>query len=63
MLDRTQMMREIDDVMDRYCEDCLVKKALMKERGKAGAHRFCIETCTIGEQLRFLGNEMNKLDC
>lgn len=54
-------MEEIDEVMDYYCECCLVKKALNRERGKTAAHRFCIQDCTIGDQLRFLGNEMNKV--
>lgn len=61
MVERQTIMQEIDSVMDRYCEGCLVKKTLNKERGKTAAHRFCIQTCTIGDQLRFLGSEMNKM--
>lgn len=61
MLERYTIMQEIDSVIDRYCEGCLVKQTLNKERGKTAAHLFCIETCTIGDQLRFLGNEMNKM--
>lgn len=62
MLDRAHIIEEIDEVMDRFCENCLVKKTLNQERGKTAAHRFCIQECTIGDQLRFLGNEMNKVD-
>lgn len=62
MLDRAHIMEEIDVVMDRYCENCLVKKALNQERGKTDAHRFCIQECTIGDQLKFLGDEMNKVN-
>ncbi len=62
MLDRAHIMEEIDGVMDRYCDNCLVKKALNQERGKTAAHRFCIEECTIGDQLKFLGDEMNKVN-
>lgn len=61
MLERLTIMQEIDNVMDHYCEGCLVKKAINHDRGKTAAHRFCIETCTVGDQLRFLGNEMNKM--
>ena len=61
MLVRETIMQEIDSVMDQYCEGCLVKKTLNQARGKTAAHRFCIETCTIGDQLRFLGGEMNKM--
>lgn len=54
------VLTEITEILDHYCEGCLVKKQLIEERGKTGAHRFCIKTCTIGEQLKFLGAEMNK---
>lgn len=60
MVNRIEIMNEIDEVMDRYCHGCLLKQALNTERGKTAAHRFCISECTIGDQLRFLGNEMNK---
>ncbi len=60
MINRVEIMGEIDEIMDKYCNDCLLKKALNQERGKTAAHRFCISECTIGDQLRFLGNEMNK---
>lgn len=61
MLSRVAIMSGIDEIMDRYCRGCLVKETLNKERGKTAAHRFCIRECTIGDQLRFLGNEMNKI--
>ena len=58
---KTSVITEIDELLDLYCEGCLVKKHLTQERGKTEAHKFCIEECTVGEQLRFLGSEMNKL--
>ncbi|MFD1203936.1 MULTISPECIES: zinc-finger domain-containing protein [Sporosarcina] len=60
-MDKLTVMNEINDVLDTYCEGCFIKKQHIKEFGKTGAHQFCIATCTIGEQLRFLGNEMNKM--
>ncbi|AOV07961.1 zinc-finger domain-containing protein [Sporosarcina ureilytica] len=57
---RLNVMSEIDTIMDTYCMDCFLKKTLAKDKGKTAAHRFCIKECTIGEQLRFLGEEMNK---
>lgn len=58
---KTTVISEIDELLDTYCESCLVKKHLTDERGKAEAHKFCIRECTIGDQLRFLGSEMNKI--
>lgn len=60
-MERIDVMHDIDTIMDKYCDGCFLKKALAKERGKTAAHRFCIKGCTVGDQLRFLGNEMNKL--
>jgi hypothetical protein len=59
-MNKTIVMNEINEILDAYCDGCFLKKQLSKEKGKARAHRFCITTCTIGEQLQFLGQEMNK---
>lgn len=58
---KTIVMNEITEILDVYCEECFLKRQLSKEKGKTTAHKFCITTCTIGEQLQFLGQEMNKI--
>ena len=60
-MDKVSVMKEIDELTDTYCTDCLVIRDLRKKRGKTGAHRFCIEQCTVGEQLQFLGKELLKV--
>ena len=60
-MDKVSVMKEIDELTDTYCTDCLVIRDLRKKRGKTGAHRFCIEQCTVGEQLQFLGKELLKI--
>lgn len=60
-MNKTSVIHDINELLDTYCEGCYVKKQLVKERGKTGAHQFCISQCTIGEQLQFLGQEINKL--
>ena len=60
-MNKEMIMSEIDEILTSYCEGCFLKTQLSKEKGKTGAHRFCIKTCTIGEQLQFLGQEMNKI--
>ncbi|HLR11399.1 MAG TPA: zinc-finger domain-containing protein [Sporosarcina sp.] len=59
-MEKETIIEEIDEMMDTYCTHCLVKQALSKERGKKGAHRFCIEQCTIGEKIQWMGREMMK---
>lgn len=60
-MNKTIIMNEIDGILDAYCDGCFLKIQLTKDKGKSGAHKFCITTCTIGEQLKFLGQEMNKI--
>lgn len=60
-MNKIDVMKDIDELTDTYCVDCLVIRDLRKQRGKQGAHRFCIESCTVGEQLQFLGQEMMKI--
>lgn len=59
---KAAIISDIDEVLDQYCEGCLVKKSLTQDRGKAEAHKFCIQQCTVGDQLRFLGSELNKFN-
>ncbi|WP_411197876.1 zinc-finger domain-containing protein [Sporosarcina sp. ANT_H38] len=54
-------MSEINGILDVYCEGCFLKTQLSKDKGKTQSHKFCITTCTIGEQLQFLGQQMNKI--
>ncbi|MEV9639177.1 zinc-finger domain-containing protein [Mammaliicoccus sciuri] len=60
-MNKVMVMKDINQLLDIYCEGCYVKRQLIKERGKTGAHQFCISECTIGDQLKFLGSEINKI--
>ncbi|RNF40454.1 zinc-finger domain-containing protein [Planococcus salinus] len=59
-MNKVSIINEIDEMLNTYCEGCFVKKQIRKEQGKTAAHRFCISDCTVGSQLQFLGNELNK---
>lgn len=59
-MNKTSIINEIDEMLTAYCEGCFVKAQIRKDNGKTAAHRFCISNCTIGTQLQFLGNELNK---
>ena len=60
-MNKVNIMASIDEIMDMYCQDCLVIKELRKSRGKTAAHQFCINECTVGEHLQFLGTELMKI--
>lgn len=55
------MISEIDDLLETYCEGCLIKSEFRQKDGKTVAHRFCINTCTVGDQLQFLGDQLIKV--
>jgi hypothetical protein len=55
----THLITEIDYLLDTYCEDCLIKSLLRKEKGKSAAHNFCIYTCTVGEEIREIGEKLH----
>ena len=60
-MDKVSVMKDIDELTDMYCSDCLIIRDLRQKRGKTKAHQFCIEKCTVGEQLQFLGKELMKI--
>ncbi|KYG92107.1 zinc-finger domain-containing protein [Metasolibacillus sp. FSL H7-0170] len=61
-MNKVSVMQEIDFITDTYCVDCPIIRELRQKRGKPGAHKFCIESCTVGEQLQFLGQELMKIN-
>lgn len=60
-MNKEVIVREIDNLLDTYCTDCFLKTEMRQKGGKTFAHRFCIQTCTVGDQLHFLGEELNKV--
>lgn len=47
-MNKSAVIKDIDELIDTFCIDCPIKKELRQTRGKAGAHRFCIEQCSVG---------------
>ncbi|XXM74243.1 zinc-finger domain-containing protein [Lysinibacillus sphaericus] len=57
-MDRRQAVDKVDELIDTYCRDCLLKAYFRKESGKARAHRFCIKECTVGQEIRHYGEKL-----
>ncbi|WP_170007065.1 zinc-finger domain-containing protein [Bacillus fonticola] len=57
-IERHVALENIEDLMHTYCEGCLVRSTFRKEKGRKRAHRFCIETCTVGQQLQMTGKQL-----
>ncbi|MBB2481565.1 MULTISPECIES: zinc-finger domain-containing protein [Heyndrickxia] len=58
-MERKKLLKEVDSIIEYYCEGCFIKSTLQKEHGKTFAHRFCIEKCTVGEKLKEFGKKLN----
>ena len=55
VMERKKLLKEVDSLLEYYCEGCFIKSTLHKEHSKTYAHRFCIEKCTVGEKLKSIG--------
>ncbi len=55
---RKQVVEKVDELIDTYCSECFLKSHFRKEHGKTYAHRFCIEQCTVGEKIRYIGEKL-----
>lgn len=51
-------LAQIDHLMNTYCDDCLLKAHIRKTQGKTQARHFCISECSVGKQIKQLGNEL-----
>ncbi|GIN21105.1 MAG TPA: zinc-finger domain-containing protein [Bacillus bacterium] len=59
-MNRSKVMKEINDLLEKYCEDCFLKKHFRKEFSKSYAHHFCIKQCTVGDILQKKGELLIK---
>lgn len=59
-LTRKELLEEVEQLMNHYCKGCFLNQHFKKEKGRRGAHRFCISECTVGEKLRSYGNRLKK---
>ncbi|MCJ7839512.1 zinc-finger domain-containing protein [Lederbergia sp. NSJ-179] len=58
-MQRRDILKEMDYVMETYCEDCFLRHHFRRTYGKTYAHRFCIQHCTVGENLKKIGQTLS----
>ncbi|MEI4800880.1 zinc-finger domain-containing protein [Bacillus sp. NPDC077411] len=57
-MNRKQLITEVNDLLETYCDGCFLQKHFRKEHSKYYAHSFCIRQCTIGEKLQKYGKQL-----
>ncbi|ENQ3108248.1 Protein of unknown function [Bacillus sp. 491mf] len=58
-MNRKQLINEVNDLLETYCDGCFLQKHFRKEQSKYYAHSFCIRQCTIGEKLQEYGKHLS----
>ncbi|MCP1123247.1 zinc-finger domain-containing protein [Bacillus sp. AFS018417] len=58
-MDRKQLITEVNDLLETYCDGCFLQQHFRKEHSKYYAHSFCIRQCTIGAKLKEYGNRLS----
>ena len=53
-------IEKIDELMNTYCDKCLLKTHIRKTEGKTQAHHFCISECSIGKQIKHWAMNFNR---
>lgn len=56
---RKELILEVGEMLDTYCQDCFVREHFRKENGKRYAQNFCIKTCTVGQKLKEYGKKLS----
>nr|WP_230505523.1 zinc-finger domain-containing protein [Sutcliffiella rhizosphaerae] len=57
-MNRKKILMEVGEILDTYCTECLVKQTLRKDYGKTNAQSFCINECTVGAEIKRLGDQL-----
>ena len=55
---RKELLEHLDRLLDTYCDGCFLFQHHKRENGRNYAHRFCIKHCTVGQQLKKIGESL-----
>jgi hypothetical protein len=59
VVNRKQIISEVHNLLEAYCEGCFLNRHFRKEYGKRYAQSFCIKKCTVGEKLKEYGKMLS----
>lgn len=58
-MERKQIIKEVGEILDTYCEDCFLKRHHRYTHSKSYALNFCLNQCTVGEKLKSYGRKLS----
>ncbi|MBY0122666.1 zinc-finger domain-containing protein [Bacillus sp. S/N-304-OC-R1] len=59
-MNRKQLYDEVEELLNTYCQGCLLHKLHKDEKGRTYAHKFCITDCTVGEKIKLIGSKLTQ---
>lgn len=59
-MDRKGIFREVEEILNQYCNGCFLYRQNRKDKGRTYAHKFCITSCTVGEKIRQCGDKLDQ---
>lgn len=59
-MNKKQVIKEVHDLVQEYCEDCFLYKHLRDTSNRKVAQQFCIKECSVGERLQEYGDQLSK---
>ncbi len=57
-MNRIEVIKEIDHLLQHFCEGCFLKTHFRNEYSKTYAHQFCLTKCTVGENIQKMGKQL-----
>ncbi|WP_020008309.1 zinc-finger domain-containing protein [Salinicoccus albus] len=54
----TEVLDKINNLEEKYCRDCILKKLNREKGSRTAAHNFCIKECSVGISIRTHGNNL-----
>ncbi|MCP8968820.1 zinc-finger domain-containing protein [Ectobacillus ponti] len=54
-MSRKQLITEVHNLIEAYCEGCFLNRQLRHDHSRRYAQNFCIRQCTVGEKLQQYG--------
>jgi hypothetical protein len=59
-MDKKMIRLKVGEILDTYCDGCFLKKYHRELYSKGYAQSFCINQCTVGEQLKTYGDKLTE---
>ena len=57
-MNRKELICEVSYLLDTFCRDCFLREYMRQTYGKNDAQRFCIQECSVGDELKQYGKRL-----